>query len=269
MLEEFSEEQIDRYARHIILEEVGGEGQKELLESSVLCVGAGGLGSPTIYYLAAAGVGRIGIVDDDVVESSNLQRQIIHSHDDVGRPKAVSAKESVEALNPDVTVDVHETRLNNRNVMDLIGEYDFVIDGSDNFETRFLVNDACTITGTPYNHGSIFKFEGQVITFPGDGGSCYRCLFPEAPPSEMVPSCSAAGVLGVLPGTVGAIQATEAVKHILGIGEVLDGRMLYFDSLGMDFHEVEVKKNPKCPVCGDEPTITDVEDVEYAEVCSV
>lgn len=248
MLDEFTEDQIDRYARHIILEEVGGAGQKRLLDSRVLCVGAGGLGSPAILYLAAAGVGQIGIVDDDVVETSNLQRQIIHTSADVGRPKAVSAREKVESLNPDVEVEVHETRLDNRNVMELIEGYDFVVDGTDNFETRFLVNDACTLAGVPYNHGSIFKFEGQVITFPSDGGACYRCIFPEAPPADMVPSCSAAGVLGVLPGTVGAIQATEAVKHLLGIGEVLEGRMLYFDSLGMAFHEVSVRKNPECPV---------------------
>ncbi|PSP55307.1 adenylyltransferase [Halobacteriales archaeon QS_1_67_19] len=255
--------QLDRYSRHIIMDEVGPEGQQALLDAAVLVVGAGGLGAPVIQYLAAAGVGTLGIADDDEVELSNLQRQIVHGDDDVGRPKVDSARDFVADLNPDVDVRTHEIRVDPDNVEELIADYDFVVDATDNFRTRYLVNDACTLSGTAFSHGAIYKFEGQVTTFTTDG-PCYRCLFPEAPPQGMVPDCAATGVLGVLPGTVGCIQATEAVKHLLGTGEVLDGRMVFYDAMDMTFEEVEFKRNPECPVCGEDP-IDSVADVEYAE----
>ena len=262
--------QLDRYSRHIIMDDVGPEGQSSLLEADVLVLGAGGLGSPIIQYLAAAGVGTLGIADDDVVELSNLQRQIIHGDDDVGRAKVDSAAEFVAELNPDIRVEKHETRVTAASVDDLIRDYDFVVDGTDNFGTRYLVNDACTLAGIPFSHGSIFKFEGQVTTFTGgDESPCYRCLFPEAPPDGMVPNCATAGVLGVLPGTVGALQATETVKHIIGAGESLDGSMLFFDALNMEFDRVEIPRQPDCPVCGDDPAIESVGDVDYSASCAI
>ena len=262
--------QLDRYSRHIIMDEVGPEGQQRLLDASVLVVGAGGLGAPVIQYLAAAGVGRLGVVDDDVVERSNLQRQIVHGDADVGRPKVDSAVDYVEQLNPDVDAVPHEARVTPDTVADLVDGYDYVVDASDNFQTRYLVNDYCTLAGVPFSHGAIFRFEGQVTTFPGDDDSpCYRCLFPEAPPEGTVPDCATTGVLGVLPGTVGCIQATELVKLVLGKGETLDGRVLMYDAMDMSFEEVPLRKNPDCPVCGDDPAIESVRDVEYAETCSI
>jgi SAMP-activating enzyme len=275
--------QLDRYSRHVIMDEIGPKGQQRLLEGSVLVVGAGGLGSPAIQYLAAAGIGRLGIVDDDVVERSNLQRQIVHGDDDVGRPKVDSAADYVAALNPDVDVDTYETRLSAANVADLVGEYDVVLDASDNFGTRYLLNDHCVLTGTPLSHGAIYRFEGQVTTFTndrnGDGADsegeaaddppCYRCIFPEAPEPGTVPDCATTGVLGVLPGTVGCIQATEVVKYFLEKGDLLEGRLLMYDAMGMTFDTVDVLQNPECPVCGDEPEIESVEDVAYEGSCSI
>lgn len=262
--------QLDRYSRHIIMDDVGPEGQKALLDAEVLVLGAGGLGAPIIQYLAAAGVGTLGIADDDEVELSNLQRQVIHGDDDVGRKKVDSAADFVAQLNPDVDVRKHELRVTADNIEELIDGYDFVVDGTDNFATRYLVNDACTLAGIPFSHGSIFKFEGQVTTFAGgDDSPCYRCLFPEAPPAGMVPNCATAGVLGVLPGTVGCLQATETVKHVIGEGESLDGSMLFFDALEMEFDKVEIPKRDDCPVCGDDPAIESVHDVEYSASCAI
>ncbi|MFB6281092.1 MAG: ThiF family adenylyltransferase [Haloferacaceae archaeon] len=262
--------QLDRYSRHIIMDEVGPEGQSALLDAEVLVLGAGGLGSPIIQYLAAAGIGTLGIADDDVVELSNLQRQVVHGDDDVGRPKVDSAAEFVAELNPDVDVRTHQVRVEPDNVEGLIDGYDFVVDGTDNFRTRYLVNDACTLAGVPFSHGSIFRFEGQITTFAGGADSpCYRCMFPEAPPDGMVPDCATAGVLGVLPGTVGCVQATETVKHVLGTGDLLDGRMVFYDALHMEFESVEITKKADCPVCGAEPAIESVHDVEYTESCAV
>lgn len=263
-----SEEQINRYSRHILLPEVGGKGQQKLLDSSVLCIGAGGLGSPVIYYLAAAGVGRIGIIDDDNVEISNLQRQIIHSTADLGRPKAVSAKESVEALNPDVKVELHHTRINASNVMELVGQYDAVIDGCDNFPTRFLVNDACFFQKKPLFYGSVLRFDGQASAFlTSEDAPCYRCLYEEPPPPGLVPSCQEAGVLGAVVGTIGIVQATEYLKWAAGIGDSLAGRLIIYDALGMTFRTVKLRKNPDCPLCGPAPTITEL--MEYDETCEL
>ncbi|MGZ0746106.1 SAMP-activating enzyme E1 [Haloparvum sp. AD34] len=262
--------QLDRYSRHIIMDDVGPEGQSDLLDAEILVLGAGGLGSPIIQYLAAAGVGTLGIADDDVVELSNLQRQTIHGNDDVDRKKVDSAAEFVENLNPDVDVRKHELRVTKDNVEELIEGYDFVVDGTDNFQTRYLVNDACTLAGTPFTHGSIFRFEGQVTTFTAaDDSPCYRCMFPEAPPEGMVPNCATAGVLGVLPGTVGNIQATEAVKYVLGEGELLEGEMVFYDAANMEFDKVEITKKDDCPVCGDDPAIDSVHDVEYSASCAI
>lgn len=262
--------QLDRYSRHIIMDDVGPDGQSALLDSRVLVLGAGGLGSPIIQYLAAAGVGTLGIADDDEVELSNLQRQIIHGDDDVGRKKVRSAKEYVNGLNPDVDVVTHELRVTPDTIEELIADYDFVVDGTDNFETRYLVNDACTLAGVPFSHGSILQFEGQITTFPGnDDSPCYRCLFPEAPPAGMMPNCATAGVLGVLPGTVGCIQATETVKSLIGAGELLDGELLFYDALNMEFDRVEIDKQDDCPVCGDDPEIESVHDVEYSASCAI
>jgi len=243
--------QIHRYSRHIMLPEVGEKGQDKLLSSKVLCIGSGGLGSPAIQYLAAAGVGTIGIIDDDVVDLSNLQRQVIHGGN-IGRPKVASAAAFVKRLNPDVTVIPMEMRLDAGNVRDIIPDYDMVVDCSDNFATRFMINDACVLTGIPLSHGSIFKYEGQVITILPRSGPCYRCIFEQPPPKEIELSARSTGVLGVLPGVIGAIQATEVVKYLIGIGELLVGRMLYYDSLYMTFDEINIQKNPKCPVCGKE-----------------
>jgi adenylyltransferase/sulfurtransferase len=266
---DLSPDQLDRYSRHIIMDDVGPEGQARLLDARVLCVGAGGLGSPVIEYLAAAGIGTIGIADDDVVERSNLQRQVIHGDDDVGRPKVESAAEFVRRLNPDVTVEPHETRVIADNVEGLIDEYDVVVDGSDNFATRYLVNDACTLAGVPFSHGAVLRFEGQVTTFEANpGGPCYRCLFPEAPEPGTVPDCATAGVLGVLPGVVGTIQATETVKLALDYGKTLDGRFVFYDAGDMTFEEIPVESRPDCPVCG-EGGIGSVHDVEYEESCAI
>jgi SAMP-activating enzyme len=266
--------QLDRYSRHVIMDEIGPDGQQRLLEGSVLIVGAGGLGSPAIQYLAAAGVGRLGIVDDDVVERSNLQRQIVHADDDVGRPKVESAADYVTALNPDIDVDTYETRLSAENVDELVDGYDVVLDASDNFGTRYLLNDHCVLTGTPLSHGAIYRFEGQVTTFTNDrsdGGDspCYRCIFPEAPEPGTVPDCATTGVLGVLPGTVGCIQATEVVKYLLEKGDVLEGRLLMYDAMGMTFDTVDVLQNPACPVCGADPKIESIKDVAYEGSCSI
>ncbi len=266
---ELDANQLDRYSRHIIMDDIGPEGQKRLLDSKVLCIGAGGLGSPILQYLAAAGVGTIGIADDDVVERSNLQRQIIHADADVGRPKVDSAREFIERQNPDVTVRTHETRVEPDNIESLLAEYDLVVDGSDNFATRYLVNDACTLAGVPFCHGAILRFEGQVTTFESTGeGPCYRCLFPEAPEPGTVPDCATAGVLGVLPGTVGCIQATEAIKLCLDYGETLDGRMVFYDAADMTFQEISIEPRPDCPVCG-EGGIESIHEVEYERTCSI
>ncbi|MXR51417.1 molybdopterin-synthase adenylyltransferase MoeB [Halovenus sp. WSH3] len=260
-------EQLDRYSRHIIMDDVGPEGQAALLDSSVLVVGAGGLGAPVLQYLAAAGVGHIGIADDDVVELSNLQRQVIHGNDDVGRPKVDSAEEFIAALNPDVDVDTYETRVTQDNAESLIEGYDVIVDASDNFPTRFLLNDACMLADKPLSHGAVYKFEGQATTLTG--GPCYRCLFPEAPPEGTIPNCAEAGVLGVLPGTIGAIQATEVIKLILDEGDTLEGRLLAYDAGGMSFDFVPIAPNPECPVCGDQPHIDSVTEGEYAGACTL
>ena len=249
-----TESQRARYSRHLLIPEVGEAGQAKLLKSKVLLIGAGGLGSPTALYLAAAGVGRLGIIDDDVVDESNLQRQILHTTDRVGMAKTESAKKTLQALNPDVAVDEHRLRLQRDNALELFSKYDLVVDGSDNFGTRYLVNDACVLLEKPNVHGSIFRFDGQATTFvPGGGRPCYRCLFPEPPPPELAPSCQEAGVLGVLPGIIGMIQAVEAVKLLLGKGEPLIGRLLLYDALEQKFREVKYARDPACPACGDNP----------------
>ncbi len=247
-----TEAQRARYSRHLMIPEVGEAGQAKLLKSKVLLIGAGGLGSPSALYLAAAGVGRLGIVDDDVVDESNLQRQILHTTDRVGMPKTESAKKAIHGLNPEVAVDEHRVRLNRDNALQLFSQYDVIVDGSDNFGTRYLVNDACVLLQKPNVHGSIFRFDGQATTFvPGSGRPCYRCLFPEPPPPELAPSCQEAGVLGVLPGIIGLLQAVEAMKLILGRGEPLVGRLLLYDALEQRFREVKYERDPQCPACGD------------------
>ena len=254
-------EQVQRYSRHIIMGDVGSKGQRNLLQSKALIVGAGGLGSPSSIYLALAGVGTIGIVDFDVVEISNLQRQILHHTGDIGRPKLESARDSIKAYNPGINVVLHEARLESDNAREIIGQYDLVINGADNFATRYLVNDACYLEGKPLVDGSILIFDGQTTVFlPGKG--CYRCLFPSPPPPGMVPNCAEAGVLGALTGLVGSIQATEALKLILGIGESLSSRLLLIDALSMSFREVRLKRDPSCPLCGDNPTVTELIDYE-------
>lgn len=265
--EELSNEEIKRYSRHLIMPEVGLEGQKKLKQASVLCIGAGGLGSPLSLYLAAAGVGRIGMVDFDVVDFSNLQRQILHSTKDVGRPKLESAREKLVNINPNVEVRTHEIRLTSENALDLFRQYDIVADGTDNFPTRYLVNDASVLAGKPNVYGSIFRFEGQASVFGVKGGPCYRCLYPEPPPPGLVPSCAEGGVLGILPGLVGVIQATEVVKLILGQGEPLVGRLLLFDALEMNFRELKLRRNPDCPLCGDHPTLRKL--IDYEQFCGV
>ena len=257
-------EQVSRYSRHMVMEQVGPRGQRKLMDASVLAVGAGGLGSPALVYLAAAGVGTIGIVDFDVVDLSNLQRQIIHGTSDVGRAKVDSASDRIREINPNVRVVTHAEPLTSENAMEVIADYDIVVNGADNFATRYLVNDACYFARKPLVDASIFLFEGQVTTFlPGRG--CYRCLYPAPPPPGMVPSCAEAGVLGVLPGTLGSIQATEVVKLILGIGEPLANRLLLFDALSMEFRTVKIRRDSACPVCGDAPTITEL--IDYEEFC--
>ncbi len=254
-------DQVKRYSRHIIMNDVGSSGQRKLMQSKALIVGAGGLGSPSAIYLALAGVGTVGIVDFDVVEVSNLQRQILHHTSDVGRPKLESAKDNIAAYNPDVNVVMHGDRLESDNAMEVISQYDLVINGADNFATRYLVNDACYLAGKPLVDGSILIFDGQATVFiPGEG--CYRCLFPSPPPPGMVPNCAEAGVLGALTGLVGSIQATEALKLFLGIGENLSSRLLLVDALSMNFREVRLRRNPACPLCGDNPTVTELIDYE-------
>ena len=254
-------EQVNRYSRHIIMPQVGSQGQRKLMSSKVLIVGAGGLGSPSAVYLALAGVGTIGIVDFDVVELSNLQRQILHNNDSIGRPKVVSAKESLQRYNPDVNVVIHETRLDSSNAMEIISQYDVVVNGADNFPSRYLINDACYLLGKPLVDGSILIFDGQATVYlPGKG--CYRCLFPAPPPPGAVPNCAEAGVLGALTGIVGSIQATETLKLLLGIGESLSSRLLLIDALNMEFRTVRIRQNPKCPLCGVEPTVTELIDYE-------
>ncbi len=254
-------DQVNRYSRHIIMGDVGSKGQRNLLGAKALIVGAGGLGSPSAIYLALAGVGTIGIVDFDVVEISNLQRQILHHTSDIGRPKLESARDNIISYNPDTNVVLHEVRLESHNAREIISQYDLVINGADNFATRYLVNDACYLEGKPLVDGSILIFDGQATLFlPGQG--CYRCLFPEPPPPGLVPNCAEAGVLGALTGLVGSIQATEALKLILGIGESLVSRLLLIDALSMSFREVRLKRNPSCPLCGDNPTVTELIDYE-------
>jgi sulfur-carrier protein adenylyltransferase/sulfurtransferase len=266
-LPELTREDLSRYARHLILPEVGVEGQQKLKGARVLCVGAGGLGSPLALYLAAAGVGTLGLVDFDVVDLSNLQRQILHSTRDVGRSKLDSAEEKLVALNPAVHVIRHETMLSSANALDILKDYDIVADGTDNFPTRYLVNDACVLLGKSNVYGSVFRFEGQASVFATREGPCYRCLYPEPPPPGAVPSCAEGGVLGILPGLVGIIQATEVVKLILGKGEPLVGRLLLIDALGMHFRELKLKKNPDCPVCGQHPTVTAL--IDYQQFCGI
>ncbi|HWB95989.1 MAG TPA: molybdopterin-synthase adenylyltransferase MoeB [Bryobacteraceae bacterium] len=262
-----SKDEVLRYSRHLIIPEVGMECQLKLKNAKVLLVGAGGLGAPLGLYLAAAGVGRIGIVDFDVVDYTNLQRQVIHSTADVGRKKLDSAAESMKAINPDVVIDKFDVALSSENALDILKDYDLVVDGTDNFPTRYLVNDACVLLGKPNVYGSIFRFEGQSTVFAYEGGPCYRCLYPEPPPPGLVPSCAEGGVLGILPGTIGLIQATETVKLILGIGEPLVGRLLLYDALGMRFRELKLRKNPECPVCGEHRTITKL--IDYQEFCGI
>ena len=262
-----SNEEIQRYSRHLIMPEVGMAGQRKLKASSVLLIGAGGLGSPLAIYLAAAGVGRIGLVDYDVVSYSNLQRQIIHGTSDVGRSKLESAREQILEINPFVRVDAYNVPLTSENALDILAPYDVVVDGTDNFPTRYLTNDACVILGKPNVYGSIFRFEGQASVFFAAEGPCYRCLFPEPPPPGLVPSCAEGGVLGVLPGTIGAIQATETIKLILGTGDPLIGRLLIYDALNMSFDEVRLRKDPKCPVCSEQPTLTEL--IDYEQFCGV
>lgn len=262
-----SKEEVLRYSRHLIMPEVGMEGQLKLKAAKVLCIGTGGLGAPLGQYLAAAGVGRIGLVDFDKVDLTNLQRQILFSTSDVGRPKIEAAAERLRGLNPDIQIDTFETMLTSTNALDILKDYDLVVDGTDNFPTRYLVNDACVLLGKPNVYGSIFRFEGQVTVFSYPGGPCYRCLYPEPPPPGLVPSCAEGGVLGVLPGIVGSIQAAETLKLILGKGEPLVGRLLLFDALAMSFRELKLRKNSECPVCGEHPTVTKL--IDYAEFCGV
>ncbi|HUH62789.1 MAG TPA: molybdopterin-synthase adenylyltransferase MoeB [Terracidiphilus sp.] len=266
-LPELTTDDLSRYSRHLILPEVGMEGQQKLKASRVLCIGAGGLGSPLAFYLAAAGVGTLGMVDFDVVDASNLQRQIIHSTKDIGRKKLDSAEEKLKALNPALNVVKHDTMLSSANALEIFRDYDIVADGTDNFPTRYLVNDACVLLGKPNVYGSIFRFEGQASVFATEQGPCYRCLYPEPPPPGLVPSCAEGGVLGILPGLVGVIQATEAIKLILGNGEPLVGRLLLVDALNMRFRELKLRKNPDCPVCGTHPTVTQL--IDYQQFCGI
>ena len=265
---ELNNDEIRRYSRHLILPEVGLAGQKKIKATKVLCIGAGGLGSPIAMYLAAAGIGKIGIVDFDTVDFSNLQRQIIHGTDDVGRPKAESAKETIGSINPNVEVVIHNTRISAENALDLIAPYDIVVDGTDNFPTRYLTNDACVLLKKPNVYGSIFRFEGQASVFaPHLGGPCYRCLYPEPPPPGMVPSCAEGGVLGVLPGIIGCIQTNEILKLALGKGTSLVGRLLLFNALDMKFRELKLRRDPSCPLCGDKPSITAL--IDYEMFCGI
>ena len=265
---ELNNDEIRRYSRHLILPEVGLSGQKKICSTSVLCIGAGGLGSPIAMYLAAAGIGKLGILDFDAVDFSNLQRQILHGTDDVGRPKTLSASETIKSINPNVEVVTLNTRITSENALDIIRPYDIVVDGTDNFPTRYLTNDACVLLKKPNVYGSIFRFEGQASVFaPHLGGPCYRCLYPEPPPPGMVPSCAEGGVLGVLPGIVGTIQATEILKLALGKGSSLIGRLLLFNALDMKFRELKLRRDPQCPLCGENPTITEL--IDYETFCGI
>jgi molybdopterin/thiamine biosynthesis adenylyltransferase/rhodanese-related sulfurtransferase len=266
-LPELTNDELGRYSRHLILPEVGMEGQQRLKAAKVLCVGTGGLGSPLALYLAAAGIGTLGLIDFDTVDSSNLQRQIIHSTKDIGRKKIDSAQEKLNALNPALNVVKHDTMLTSANALEIFAQYDIVADGTDNFQTRYLVNDACVLLNKPNAYGSIFRFEGQASVFATEDGPCYRCLYPEPPPPGLVPSCAEGGVLGILPGIVGVIQATEVIKLILGKGEPLIGRLLMVDALSMRFRELKLRKNPDCPVCGVNPTVTEL--IDYNQFCGI
>ena len=264
---ELSNEEIARYSRHLIMPEVALEGQKKLKSARVLIIGAGGLGSPLALYLAAAGIGTLGIVDFDVVDESNLQRQIIHGTSDVGRKKMESARDRIEDINPNVEVETYEEALSSENALEIFADYDVIVDGTDNFPTRYLVNDACVLLNKPNVYGSIFRFEGQASVFYAEEGPCYRCLYPEPPPPGLVPSCAEGGVLGILPGAIGTIQATETAKLLLGIGEPLIGRLLLYDALNMRFREMKLRKDPNCPVCGENPTVTEL--IDYQEFCGI
>jgi adenylyltransferase/sulfurtransferase len=264
---ELTNAEVQRYSRHLILPEVGPDGQRRLKAGRVLCVGAGGLGSPAALYLAAAGVGTIGLIDFDSVDASNLQRQILHSTPDVGRPKLQSAREKLNALNPEVRIETYETSLTSANALALFRDYDVILDGTDNFATRYLVNDACVLLGKPNAYGSIFRFEGQASVFATKGGPCYRCLYPEPPPPGLVPSCAEGGVLGVLPGVIGTIQATESIKLLLRGGTTLAGRLLLYDAWTMRFRELKLRRDPECPVCGDHPTVREL--IDYEQFCGV
>jgi adenylyltransferase/sulfurtransferase len=266
-LPDLTNDEVKRYSRHLIMPEVGVEGQRKLKAGKVLCIGAGGLGSPVAMYLAAAGVGTLGIVDFDVVDFSNLQRQILHGTPDVGRSKLASAKDRLHAINPNIDIQTHEVALSSQNAMKLFEPYDVIVDGTDNFPTRYLVNDACVLLGKPNAYGSIFRFEGQASVFATKDGPCYRCLYPEPPPPGLVPSCAEGGVLGVLPGIIGVIQATETMKLIMGIGEPLIGRFLIYDALRMKFRELKLRKDPDCPVCGTHPTVKQL--IDYEQFCGI
>ena len=264
----FNEEQIQRYSRHIILSEVGVEGQEKLLSSRVVIAGMGGLGSPAALYLAAAGVGTLGLVDFDVVELSNLQRQVIHTTEDLGKPKVESAKETIKAINPDATVHEYNQKIASESITGIISEYDLVLDGTDNFPTRFLLNDACLLTGRTLVYGAVLRFDGQVSVFAPNQGPCYRCFIAELPPPGSVPSCQEAGILGVLPGVIGMLQATEAIKLIIGVGEPLIGRLLLFDALSMEINEVKLRRDPDCPACGEQANLVELTDYQE-ELCQV
>ena len=262
---ELTVDEVKRYSRHLIIPDVGMTGQKRLKNAKVLCVGAGGLGSPALLYLAAAGVGTLGVIDFDVVDESNLQRQIIHGQSDIGRPKALSARDSIKEINPYVDVVVYEEALSNDNVMQIFSGYDLIVDGTDNFATRYMVNDACVLLGKPYVWGSIYRFDGQASVFWAEYGPCYRCLYPEPPPPGMVPSCAEGGVLGVLCASIGSIQVNEAIKLLIGIGEPLVGRLMVYDALEMNYRSLNIKKDPDCPICGKNPTITEL--IDYDAFC--
>ncbi|MDD2239380.1 MAG: molybdopterin-synthase adenylyltransferase MoeB [Kiritimatiellae bacterium] len=263
-------DQIERYSRHILLQDIGGKGQEKLLAGRVLIIGAGGLGAPIALYLGAAGVGTLGIADADMVDVTNLQRQVIHFTPDIGKPKVVSAAEKVRAINPDVTVHPHQEWISAENIAGFIADYDFIIDGTDNFATKFLINDACVLGNKPYSHGGILRFDGQTLTVKPHESACYRCIFSAPPPKDAIPTCSEAGVIGVLPGVIGTIQATEAIKYLLGIGDLLTGRLLTYNATSLTFREIRIQRNPKCPVCGSQPTLTELKDNSDAlNVCEL
>ncbi len=258
----FTNEQLERYSRHIILSEVGVKGQKKLMNAKVLIIGAGGLGAPAAMYLAAAGVGTIGIADADEVDLSNLQRQVIHTTDDVGKPKVESAAETMRAINPDVNVVTYEEYITSENILDIIKDYDFVLDGTDNFPAKFLINDACVMAEKPFSHAGIIRFKGQLMTYVPGEGPCYRCVFKNPPPKDAVPTCKQAGVIGAMGGVIGSLQAMEAIKYIIGKGDLLTGKLLNYDALKMEFHTIKLPKDHHCAICGDEPTITELIDYE-------